>query len=173
MRRTDGFTLIELLVVVGILSILMAIAIAQVFRARARSNEISSVASMRAILSGQEAFVASCGWGGYATDLSDLARPTPGGSAFLSPDLAINGGSKSGYLFSLAKNAGAGVADVVIPSCNGAASPRATSYFLSVVPSAIGTTGTRYFATDTGGTIFMSSAAPIANPIPPGSTFLQ
>ena len=36
-----------------------------------------------------------------------------------------------------------------------------------------GTTGTKYFATDTPSTIYVDLSAAIANPIPPGSTPLQ
>jgi hypothetical protein len=60
----------------------------------------------------------------------------------------------------------------VLPSCNGAAEVRATSYFASAVPISPGTTGTRFFATDTPGTIFLDTVA-IPNPLPPGLATLQ
>jgi hypothetical protein len=39
------------------------------------------------------------------------------------------------------------------------------------VPPAV--TGTRYFATDTRGTLFYATAAAVANPIPAGTTVVQ
>jgi type IV pilus assembly protein PilA len=172
--RAAGFTLIELLIVVALIAVLAAIGLPQLLRARLAANESGGIAALRAISTSEANYAASCGFGGYATDLADLVRPSPAsGFGFISPDLSINGVRKSGYIFNLAKNADPATADVVQPSCNGAGAPRATAFFASAVPITPGVTGNRHFATDTPGTIYVAAGAAVPNPIPGGALTLQ
>jgi prepilin-type N-terminal cleavage/methylation domain-containing protein len=174
MQRQEGFTLLEVTIVGALIGILVAIGVPQLLRARLAANESSGIAALRAISSSEANYATTCGFGGYATDLADLVKPSPAsGHGFLSPDLAVNGVRKSGYILAVAKNADAGTVDILLPTCNGAASPRASSFYANAIPVSPGATGNRFFATDTPGTIYTNVGAAVPNPIPVGAASLQ
>ena len=57
-------------------------------------------------------------------------------------------------------------------ACSGAWKPT-SNYYASSTPVSYNGTGTRSFATDTRGTIFFSTAATVANPIPAATSIVQ
>ena len=143
-------------------------AVATSMRRPGGHNETAAIGSLRAINSAQQAYSATCAGGGYATTLADLGRPPRGESqGFLSPDLLREDHVQYGYVFSLTRAASAGVSNIGTPAatCNGSVGQPVSAYFVSAAPVEPGRTGRRFFATDSGGTIYFSTKGPIANPI--------
>ena len=116
--------------------------------------------------------ISSCAAGGYAVDLADLVKkPTGSSQGFISPDLNANLVVKSGYKVSLAADAAAGTSNIGGTTvCGNAVTQPVSSYFANAAPVTPGGTGTRYFATDTRGTIWQDSTAAVANPIVASAT---
>jgi prepilin-type N-terminal cleavage/methylation domain-containing protein len=158
-RRDHGFTLIELLIVVAIISIIAAIAVPGLLRARMTGNETSAVVSLKTTQVSQISYSTACGQGGYAPSFPVLFAPPGGvGEGFISADL---GGAvspvKTQYVFTLVAGAGAAAGP---NDCNGTAT--VTAWYASGVPQTVGTSGTRSFATNQGNTVWQlnGGAAP-------------
>ena len=117
-------------------------------------NEASAIGSMRAVNTAQQGYSQLCN--GFAPTLVNLGGTGIGGAQpFLSPDMTVAGGVvvKSGYTTTMV--AGAGNVAVTNGPCVGASG---SNYYASSVPQTVGSTGTRGFATNNGGTIFQNTA---------------
>ena len=139
-KAQKGFSLIELLIVVAIILIIAAIAIPNLLRSRMAANEASAVGSMRTINTAGVSYSTTYGIGFPAalTNLGPAATATSTSADLV--DSVLAAGVKSGYSFTYT----AGAAD---------AAGNINTYTLTADPTAVGTTGQRYFFTDQSGVI--------------------
>jgi type IV pilus assembly protein PilA len=132
MTREHGFTLMELMIVVALILILAAIAIPSMKEAEIHANEVSAVASVRAINTAEISYQAT--YGGYADSLANLGgaepcKKSPETACLLDESLA--GGSKSGYKF--------------VALGGNRSTEENTSYVVGAAPEVFDRTGKRMF----------------------------
>lgn len=150
-----GFTLIELLIVVAMIAVLATIAFPILLRARISSNEGVAIASLRTIHSAQAAFAATCGSGGYAQTLDDLAKRPPSSTVgFIQEPYTTNGVVQNGYVASVMAGDDANMVLAADDTCNDAGADSVTDFVAERHPVAIAETGVRSFAVDTQGVLY-------------------
>ena len=153
-RCCRGFTLIELLIVVAIVGILASISMGIYFHARIQGDEASAIATLGAVNQGQFAFAQACGNQHYAATLASLAAPMPTtGSAFISPDLAVDPLLKSGYQFAM----GGTPLNLELKSCTGEA--LLEHYWVTAEPMRPGPLGRPFFGTNSDRAVFADGAS--------------
>jgi prepilin-type N-terminal cleavage/methylation domain-containing protein len=154
-HKQAGFTLIEVLFVCGLIGIISAMALPRLLMAKQAADASSAIGSLRTTNSSQLGYSASCGGGFYSPDFTSLGVVPPGtNSPFISPDLSYsNNPVKSGYTFQMM-----GTAEPTAPAtCNGLAAGTASkSYKVGADPGV--PTNYRYFATNSGETIYEDSS---------------
>jgi type IV pilus assembly protein PilA len=139
-KRNRGFSLIELLIVVAIILIIAAIAIPNLLRSRIAANEASAVGSLRTLNTAEITYNTSYPTTGFACSLGVMAPPSSGSATSSAAgliDSTLAGGTKSGYTFA-------------IGNCSGTP---AVNYNTTAAPVSPGTTGQRYFCSDSSGVI--------------------
>jgi len=140
-NKKRGFSLIELLIVVAIILIIAAIAIPNLLRSRIAANEASAVGSLRTLNTAEITYNTTYPTTGFACSLGSLAPPSgsasPTSSAAGLIDATLASGSKSGYTFA-------------VGNCSGTPS---VNYNTTAAPVSPGTTGQRYFCSDSSGVI--------------------
>ncbi len=145
--KQKGFSLIELLIVVAIILIIAAIAIPNLLRSRIAANEASAVGSLRTLNTAEITNNMTNPSVGFACALSSLApasgSATSGAAGLIDANLAS--GTKSGYTFT-------------VGNCTG--TPK-SNYQYAAAPVSPGTTGQRYFCTDSSGVIQYNASAAI------------
>jgi prepilin-type N-terminal cleavage/methylation domain-containing protein len=153
MRDSRGFTLIELLMVIVVVAILSSFALVAYRNARLKADEASAISDLESINQAQFAFFHTCGHDRYSATLPGLGMPVPNGTAFLSPDLTqADQITKSGYVIQMG-----GTADLeVSQTCSGAQA--VAGYQVTADPLVPGTTGGRFFGSNTERAIYEDAA---------------
>jgi prepilin-type N-terminal cleavage/methylation domain-containing protein len=170
MRSARGYSLFELMLTLTVVAILAAVAYPSLLRARSSAIEASTVTSMRAIVSAQAVFAASCASGFHAPSLSWLTRSgVVGRDGFLGPEFSANVVDRLGYRMRFT----AGPASSTAPkTCNGlGAGQSVREYFVAGDP--VDTTGAvalgRHFGINASGSMFVSikRVRPAFSGVPP------
>jgi type IV pilus assembly protein PilA len=135
----SGFSVIELLVVVGLILLIAAIALPNLFDARKKANEASAVASIHAIQTAESVYQNTYPDLGYSGSLVNLGNNgstcetlSPTNACLLDPVLST--GLKDSYLFDL-------LGDGKIPD---------QSYTLSATPQSSPAGGCSFFSDQAG-----------------------
>jgi prepilin-type N-terminal cleavage/methylation domain-containing protein len=144
LRSRHGFTLVEIMIVVAIISLLAAIAIPNLLRARHNANEAAGIAALRTVSTACESFRSAQTPTSYPANLAALSTAVP---PYIDAGLAgatAAATARQGYFYTYAL-------------------VNANQYTCTASPGVSGTTGTRIFFVDESGVIRLNNAtgAPI------------
>ena len=145
MRSSKGFSLIELLIVVAIILIIAAIAVPSFLRSRMAANESAAVAALRTLNTAEISYSSAYPTVGFTSSMAALSGTScnpPDSTGACLIDMALAGGTKSGYVFSVTNVSGTPGA-----SYNALANPVLWNY-----------SGTRYFCSFADGVVRYSTA---------------
>jgi prepilin-type N-terminal cleavage/methylation domain-containing protein len=139
-----GFTLVEIMIVVAIIALLAAIAIPNLLRARLNANEAAAIEAMKTICGAANSF-ASVNQAGFPPLLATLTTETPPylDSTFATAVAPV----RNGYTFTYTAN---DPADTQGNFPNG--------FWVTAIPTTVGTTGSRSFYIDQAGVVCASPA---------------
>lgn len=142
LRQRHGFTLVEIMIVVAIISLLAAIAIPNLLRARHNANEAAAIAALRTISTACESFRAAQTPPMYPASLGALSTATPRYIDEILAAATAESSAKQGYYYTYARDT----------------SNPANKYTCTATPAVSGTTGTRVFFVDETGVIRINNA---------------
>jgi len=139
-RRGRGLTLVEIMIVVAIISLLAAITIPYLLRARHNANEAAAIGALRTISTACESFRAAQSPPDYPANLVELTTETP---PYIDESLAAATAAATatkGYFYTYRH-------------------AHASHYTCTATPAVSGTTGTRVFFVDKSGVIRINDAS--------------
>ena len=154
MTSQRGFTLLELMIVVALILIIAAIAVPSMKEAQIHANEVSAVASIRAVNTAQVSYQAT--YGGYAESLANLGGADPctkSAETACLLDQSLARGTKSGYRFVVIGGNPSGGLN--------------TSYVVGAAPEVFDRTGKRLFCS-TDKNVIRTDLNTGGSTIPPG-----
>ncbi|MBU1007245.1 MAG: type II secretion system GspH family protein [Candidatus Omnitrophica bacterium] len=140
LRQRHGFTLVEIMIVVAIISLLAAIAIPNLLRARHNANEAASIAALRTISTACESFRSAQTPPTYPANLAALSTAVP---PYIDAGLSgatATGTARQGFYYTYAL-------------------VNANQFTCTATPAVSGTTGTRVFFVDESGVIRLTNAS--------------
>ena len=140
LRKMAGFTLVEIMIVVAIISLLAAIAIPNLLRARHNANEAASIGALRTISTACESFRSAQTPPTYPANLAALSGAVP---PYIDAGLAgatAAATARQGDFYTYAR-------------------VNANQFTCTASPAVTGTTGTRIFFVDESGVIRLNNAA--------------
>ena len=140
LRQRHGFTLVEIMIVVAIISLLAAIAIPNLLRARHNANEAASIAALRTISTACESYRSAQTPTTYPASLAALVAVAPVYIDTILAGATASGTAKQGYYYTYAY-------------------VNANQYGCTASPAVSGTTGTRIFFVDESGVIRLNNAS--------------
>lgn len=140
LRQKHGFTLVEIMIVVAIISLLAAIAIPNLLRARHNANEAAAIGALRTISTACESFRSAQTPPTYPANLAALSSATP---PYIDAGLAgatAAASARQGYFYTYTL-------------------VNANQFTCTASPAVSGTTGTRIFFVDESGVIRLNNAS--------------